>query len=208
MIEDLGVPHAEVDVILANGTSVDFLYAVEDGDRISVYPASATPDLAPILRLRPQPLGLARFVLDIHLGKLATYLRLLGFDTLYQNDFADETLARLGADENRIVLTRDRGVLKRNLVSHGYCVRAAEPKAQVKEVLERFDLAGTVAPFTRCLRCNGLLEPVDKESVLDQLPHRTRHYYDSFYRCSACGQVYWPGSHFEHMQEFVDGLGL
>jgi uncharacterized protein len=206
MVEDLGVPHTEVDVIRVNDRSVDFSYGVLDGDRIGVYPLSETPDLTPLIRLRPHPPRQVRFVLDIHLGKLATYLRLLGFDTLYQNDFADETLARLGADESRIVLTRDRGVLKRSLVIHGYCVRAADPKAQVKEVLERFDLAGSLAPFTRCLRCNGLLAPVDKAAILDQLPRRTREFYEDFYQCAGCKQVYWPGSHVEHMQDIVAGF--
>lgn len=206
MVEALGVPHTEVDLILVNGASVDFSYLVVDGDQISVYPMFETLDITPLVRLRPHPLRQAGFVLDTHLGKLATYLRLLGFDTLYQNDFSDEALARLGADEQRIVLTKDRGVLKRRLVTHGYCVRATEPKEQVREVLERFDLAGRVAPFTRCLRCNGLLASVEKEAVLHRLPHRTQEHYDEFYQCTACGQVYWPGSHYDHMQAFVAGF--
>jgi uncharacterized protein with PIN domain len=104
------------------------------------------------------------------------------------------------------VLTKDRGLLKRSLVTRGYCVRAADPKQQIREVLERFDLAGAVAPFTRCLRCNGLLAPVEKRAIVDRLPHRTREYYDEFYQCAACGQVYWPGSHYDHMQDFVAGF--
>ncbi|MBI4769776.1 MAG: Mut7-C RNAse domain-containing protein, partial [Chloroflexi bacterium] len=134
---------------------------------------------------------------------LAAYLRLLGFDTLYHRDCPDEELARLSAGEKRILLTKDRGLLKRRIVTHGYCVRAAQPRQQVREVLERFDLFGSVAPFRRCLRCNGLLEPVEKQAIADRLPPDTRAYYHEFYRCTACHRLYWPGAHYTAMQRFL-----
>lgn len=204
MIEALGVPHTEVDLILVNGESMDFSYRVQDGDRISVYPVFETIDISPIVRVRPHPLREPRFVLDIHLGRLARYLRLLGFDTLYRNDFQDEELARISRAQRRILLTRDRGRLKRNEVTHGYCVRATAPREQLVEVLRRFDLFRIVAPFTRCLRCNGHLQPVRKEDVLHRLPPRVRQQYDEFCACQACGQVYWKGSHYRRMQWFVE----
>ncbi len=203
-IEALGVPHTEVDLILANGVSVDFSYHLRDGDRISVYPVFESIDISPILRVRPQPLREARFVLDTHLGRLAGYLRMLGFDTLYRNDFKDEELARLSSRDRRILLTRDRGLLKRGEVTHGYCVRETHPRGQLVEVLQRFDLAGSVEPFKRCLRCNGLLAPVRKKDIVDSLPEKTQQYYDKYRRCQACGRIYWRGSHYQHMQRFIE----
>jgi hypothetical protein len=204
VIESLGVPHPEVDLILVNGESADFSYIVQDGDRISVYPPSVSINASSVSRVRPQPLGHIRFVLDIHLGKLATYLRLLGFDTLYQNDYQDEELARLSSSEERILLTQDRGLLKRSAVVYGYCVRESDPRRQVVEVLRRFDLFNAIAPFLRCLRCNGLLQPVSKEAIGDRLPPLTRKYYNEFSICQACAQIYWKGAHYERIQQFID----
>lgn len=206
MIESLGVPHTEVDLILANGRSVDFGYPVQDGDRISVYPVFEALDISPVIRLRPRPLREAKFVLDGHLGRLAAYLRLLGFDTLYSNTWPDETLARIAAEQRRILLTRDRGLLKRSIVTRGYCVRDDIPRRQLVEVIRRFDLAASLAPFRRCLRCNGLLAPVEKAEVAANLLPGTLQYYDAFHRCADCGQVYWAGSHYKRMQRFLSQL--
>lgn len=203
-IEALGVPHTEVDLILANGESVDFSYVLRDDDRISVYPVFESIDITPLVRVRPRPLRQTRFVLDTHLGRLAVYLRMLGFDTLYRNDYRDEELARISSEERRILLTRDRGLLKRNAVTRGYCVRSTEPRQQLIEVLRRFDLFGSLAPFQRCLRCNGTLQPVRKEEVINRLPPRTRRYYDEFRICIRCGQIYWKGSHYQRMQRFAE----
>jgi uncharacterized protein with PIN domain len=205
-IEALGVPHTEVDLILVNGESVNFAYQVQDGDRISVYPVFESLDITPALRVRPRPLREPRFVLDTHLGKLAGYLRLLGFDTLYRNDYDDATLARISSREQRILLTRDRGLLKRSVVTHGCHLWETAPERQLAEVLRRLDLYRAIAPFRRCMRCNGLLAPVPKEAVLDRLAPKTRLYYDEFRRCQACDRVYWKGSHYEHMQRFVARL--
>jgi len=142
VIEARGVPHPEVDLILVNGHPVDFNYLVHNGDRISVYPVFEALDIGGVTRLRAAPLREVRFVLDTHLGKLAVYLRMLGFDTLYRRDFGDDELAAIAAGEGRILLTKDRGLLKRKLVTHGYCVRATDRQAQVREVMQRFDLCG------------------------------------------------------------------
>jgi hypothetical protein len=208
VIEALGAPHPEVDLILVNGQAVDFTYHLQDGDRVSVYPVFETFDITPLNRLRPHPLRQPRFVLDGHLGRLAAYLRMLGFDTLYTPDAEDERLARLASDEKRILLTRDRGLLKRNLVARGYCVRQDDPHAQVMEIVERFDLRSASAPFTRCLRCNGLLEAVNKTDVIQQLQLNTLQFYNEFHRCTLCGQVYWKGSHYQRMQRLLLELNI
>ena len=204
IIESLGVPHPEIDLILVNGLSVDFSYPIKDGDRVSVYPVFEGLDISSLVQLRPRPLREPRFVLDTHLGRLAAYLRLLGFDCLYRNDYDDATLADISVNEKRILLTRDRGLLMRRLVTHAYCVRSSDPRQQIKEIVARFDLAGNVTPFKRCLRCNGLLEPVKKETVIDQLPPGTNQYYQEFYRCQGCHQIYWRGSHYAALQRLVN----
>lgn len=206
-VEALGVPHAEVDLILVGGQAVDFTYLLRDGDEISVYPMFEALDISPLARLRPEPLRQPRFVLDTHLGRLAAYLRLLGLDALYRNDYPDPELARISQEEVRILLTRDRGLLKRSQVTRGYCLRSDQPRTQLLEVVRRFDLRRSFQPFRRCLRCNGPLAAVEKSAVLDLLPERTRQFYEVFFRCQVCGQVYWKGSHYRHMQQLVEEAG-
>ncbi|MFB3915528.1 MAG: Mut7-C RNAse domain-containing protein [Terriglobales bacterium] len=203
IIESLGAPHTEVDLILANGAPVGFTYLVQHGDRISIYPALTAFDVGSLGRLRP-PLDHFRFVLDTHLGRLAAYLRMLGFDALYENVCDDNQLAQTSARENRILLTRDRGLLKRGSVTYGYFVRATEPRRQLVEVLQRFSLFSAVAPFQRCLRCNALLQTASKESISHLLPTRTGQYYSDFRFCDSCNRVYWAGSHHQHMQRFIE----
>ncbi len=202
-IEALGVPHTEVDLILVNGVSVDFTYRVQDGDQVSVYPVFEAFDITPVVRLRPGPLREPKFVLDTHLGKLATYLRLAGFDALYWNTAADAELARVAEAEKRILLTKDRGLLKRRQVTHGYCVRTADPGRQIREVLERFDLYRAARPFTRCLACNGSLAPVGREAVAGRVPPGVWENQTSFHQCTGCGKIYWRGSHFDRLSRFV-----
>jgi uncharacterized protein with PIN domain len=205
-IESLGVPHTELDLILANGESVDFGYRLADGDRIAAYPVFESLDVTPLLRVRPEPLRRIRFVLDTHLGRLAAYLRLLGFDTLYANDANDEELAHVAAAEARILLTRDRGLLKRRQVTRGYCLRSTNPREQLREVVQRFDLAAAAHPFTRCLACNGQLRPVPAAEVRHLLPENARQAYDEFGRCAACGRVYWQGAHYERLRDLVEEM--
>jgi uncharacterized protein len=204
LIEALGVPHTEVDLILVNGESVEFAYRVREGDRISVYPVFESLDITPLVRVRPRPLRETRFVLDTHLGRLAAYLRLLGFDTLYRNDTPDDVLAGISSSEGRILLTRDRGLLKRSQVTHGYCVRETDPRRQLAEVVRRFDLSRSIVPFQRCMCCNGVLQPVPKEEVSDRLPPRTRELHEEFHVCEACDRVYWKGSHYQEMRQLID----
>ncbi len=201
-IEGLGVPHTEVDLVLVNGESVDFSHPVADGDRVSVYPMFESIDITPVLRVRPEPLREPRFVLDIHLGRLAAYLRMAGFDSLYRNDWQDAELAAVSSGERRILLTMDRGLLKRSEITHGYLVRETDPHRQLEEVFRRFDLARAIKPFTRCLRCNTELQPVSKESVADRLPPRLEA--AQLHHCPGCRRVYWPGSHYRRMERILE----
>lgn len=203
MIESLGVPHVEVELLVVNQRSVDFSYLVQTGDDIHIYPPSMQVNIPVKIRLRPPLNGQRRFVLDTHLGRLAAYLRMLGFDALYRNDYPDDELARISHAQSRIVLTRDVGVLKRSLVTYGYYVRSTNPRKQIAEVLKRYSLSDYAEPFKHCIKCNGTLEQVDKEEILDELPQRTREHYNEFHRCQDCGKIYWKGSHYEQMQAFI-----
>jgi len=198
-IEAQGVPHAEVELILVNGREADFGRPLRHGDRVAVYPVFESFDVASAVRLREGPLREIAFVLDGHLGKLARWLRLLGFDAAYRNDFEDAEVADLSARQGRVVLTRDRRLLHRKAIERGYWVRSLRPDEQIAEVLRRFQLERAVRPFRRCLACNGLLRPVPKAEILDQLEPKTRRYYDDFRRCQSCGKIYWKGSHYDRM---------
>jgi uncharacterized protein with PIN domain len=206
VIEALGVPHTEVDLVLADGESVPFSWRLHDGARVSVYPVFESIDVAPVTRVRPAPLREPRFVLDGHLGRLARHLRMLGFDTRWRAEAGDEELASISAGEHRILLTRDRGLLKRSAVTHGYCVRAADPRLQLGEVVRRLDLSRSVVPFRRCIRCNGVIAPVPREEVADRVPPRVRERQADFRRCGSCGRVYWAGTHHARMERVIAGL--
>jgi len=203
LIEAQGVPHTEIDLIVVNGHAAGFDHLVGDGDRVAVYPHFASGAIRPADTLLPAPLDVPRFVLDVHLGRLATYLRLLGLDTLYANDSDDPDLAHISKAQERTLLTRDRGLLMRGVVERGYWVRAIDSRRQVVEVVRRYDLVPSFAPLSRCLRCNTPLHSVSKEAILDRLPPRTHHTYDDFSICDTCERFYWKGSHYERMLAFA-----
>src|SRR5690348_9509184 len=169
-IEALGVPHTEVELILVNGRSVDFVYRMRNGDRISVYPTFEAFDIQPLLRVRPEPLRATRFVADSHLGGLARLLRMAGFDTLYENRRSDDEIRRLAEDDARIILTRDRALLMCRSVTHGCYVHALQPRAQFREIAQRLQLERSVRPFTLCLHCNLVLAEIDAAQVGDRVP--------------------------------------
>jgi uncharacterized protein with PIN domain len=206
MIESFGVPHTEIDLILVNGESVDFNYLVADGDRLSIYPKFTAIDISPLIRLQPAPPAVPRFVLDIHLGRLTGYLRMLGFDTLFPENYDDDVLAEISSREDRILLSRDRGLLMRKIVVHGYYVRSTNPRQQVVEVVRRYGLVPQIEPFRRCAHCNGVIEPVEKDVILDRIQPDTRTYYEEFRRCTRCDRVYWKGTHYERMQAFIEEI--
>jgi uncharacterized protein with PIN domain len=204
LIESLGVPHTEVDLILINGRSEPFDRQVREGDRISVYPMFESLEIGSVTRVRPAALRRTRFVVDVHLGRLAGSLRMLGFDTLYSNGYDDADLARLSRDQRRIALTRDRELLKRSAITHGYCLRSDQPMEQLLEVLNRFDLRDKLQPFSRCLRCNSELEDLDRDQAGASVPEYVARTYDRFKSCPECGRIYWQGSHWEHMKKMLD----
>jgi uncharacterized protein len=203
VIEALGVPHTEVDLVLGAGEPVGFDWRVEDGARVAVYPVFEAFDVAGVSRVRAEPLREPRFVLDGHLGRLARYLRMAGFDAAWERDPADAALARTSAAERRILLTRDRGLLKRSEVTHGYTVRATDARAQLGEVIRRFDLARRVAPFHRCLRCNAPLVEADAAEVARDVPARVREGAGAYRRCPSCRRVYWAGTHQRAMERIL-----
>jgi uncharacterized protein with PIN domain len=168
-----------------------------------VYPEFERFDITPIHRLRPKPLRRPRFVADVHLGTLARYLRLLGFDTCYGNEFDDAELAALTSRERRVLLTRDVGLLKRKAVVRGHWLRSRDPERQVEEIVEALQLKRAFRPFTRCMTCNGLLAVVARKTVDELVPPRVYRRFRSFKRCRDCRRVYWRGTHFARLQRLV-----
>jgi uncharacterized protein len=205
-IEAMGIPHTEVDLIVVNGESVGFDYQLQPDDRAAVYPVFESFDISPIVKLRDAPLRRTAFVLDVHLGKLARILRLLGFDVVYRNDFDDPEIIRIGLDEHRIILTRDRRMLFHKIITHGRCLHSTNPEQQASEVLERFDLVGQVRRFRRCPACNGFVQSVEKDPILHRIEPLTRKHYNEFFQCLECGKVYWKGSHFERIVGKLDAI--
>ena len=193
LIESLRIPHTEIGSLSANGGSIGLEYIVDDGDRIevqSVAPADLTEE--------------PRFVLDGHLGRLTSHLRMLGLDCLYESAYEDDELVRISVGEKRILLTRDRLLLMHKVITQGYLLRSLNSTEQLYEVVQRYGLAKWVRPFQRCMKCNHLLEPVEKEMVLEKLESLTKKYYDDFKICPACDHVYWKGSHYERMLELIE----
>ena len=198
-IEALGVPHTEVELILVNGVPVDFSHRLEDGDRVSAYPMFESLDVTPLLKLRPEPLRVIRFLTDAHLGALAKRLRLLGFDTRHASAMDDGEIAAISASERRILLTRDRELLKRKQISHGCYIRQSDPKLQLAYVIQRLDLRRAARPFTRCAECNGALEESTPAVVAERVPGDVARRFQRFWTCEGCERVYWQGSHYQSL---------
>ena len=195
-MEAIGVPHVEVNQVRVNGNDVSFSYQLQPGDRIEVFPF--------VKHLHPnQPIA---FVLDVHLGKLARMLRLLGFDAHYETGYNDASIVAVSLQQNRVVLTRDVGLLKHKVLQYGYWLRSQQPEEQLTEVLTRFALCDSVHPFSRCMVCNGAIVEVDKERIRHLLPLNTKEIFTEFYQCSQCGKVYWKGSHYENMLRRIERI--
>jgi len=203
LIESFGVPHTEVERILVNNEVVGFDYLVRNDDRIAVYPASQSAGTSTLRSPVQRP---PRFVLDVHLGKLAAHLRMLGFDVFYRNCLGDAELANISAKEKRVLLTRDRGLLKHSQVVHGYWLRETDSWQQTAEVLRRFGLMSDIRPFTRCMACNGILQKAAKEQVRRFLPPRVAEQHDDFRQCPECRRVYWKGTHHQRMEHWISEL--
>ncbi|MFC2088173.1 Mut7-C RNAse domain-containing protein [Calditrichota bacterium] len=205
-IEAIGIPHPEVDLIVVNSNSVDFNYHLMDGDQVSVYPVFESIDISPIIKLRAKPLRHTKFILDVQLGKLSRWLRLLGFDSQYRNDYQDIEIVKTALAKLRIILTRDQELLKIKVVNHGYWVRSTDVEKQLVEIINRFDLRSQLNPFTRCMVCNGILEKVEKRQVINSLLPQTKKYNNEFYQCSICLKVYWKGSHYKKMKNKIEQI--
>ncbi|KXU94417.1 hypothetical protein CR51_26820 [Caballeronia megalochromosomata] len=211
MIEALGVPHTEVDLIVRNGHAVGFDAQIEADDVIEVYPAHRAPASTSAAHgaalLRP-PLRAAdlSFIADAHLGGLAQLLRLAGFDTRYDNNFPDDEIEQLAQDESRIVLTRDRELLKRRAVLRGCYVRTLQADDQFREVSERFDLTPHVRAFRLCLMCNAPLRRAGPGDIDGRVPDGVRERHTRFVTCDVCHRVFWEGSHWRRMRARIDAL--
>lgn len=211
VVEAAGVPHPEIAFVTVDGDPVGPDRRVEPGARVAAYPE--TGDLPPPDGPRWQPPARVdeRYVLDVHLGRLARYLRLMGVDAQWDRHADDARLAESSAVEDRTLLTRDVGLLKRSVVRRGRWVRSTDPRRQVVEVLRwRPPGPGTVA-FSRCLACNGMLRPVARQDVLDRLPRSSRAVFREYTECDRCGKLYWPGGHHERLArlagEILDEVG-
>ncbi|WP_299991494.1 Mut7-C RNAse domain-containing protein [uncultured Pontibacter sp.] len=196
MFEAIGVPHVEVREVLVNGEKAAWSQRLQKNDQVEVYPFEGGEELL-------SGIGERRFVLDVHLGSLARSLRMLGFDTVYGQHLQDPELVRLSSEEQRILLTRDVNLLKHKAIPAGYWLRSQHTEEQLKEVVSRYKLHDQLRPFSRCMVCNGNIVAVDKQEVLEQLPSKTKQYFDEFYQCQQCKQVYWKGSHYDRMMELV-----
>jgi uncharacterized protein with PIN domain len=204
VIESCGVPHPEIDLIVVNGNPVDFYYGIATGANIELYPVGIQS--TQLTEKRLQVATIKTFVADVHLGRLARNLRLLGFDVAYDSMAEDLQLLRVMERENRALLTRDRRLLMHTVVRTGYCPRSQNADEQTVEVIRRFYLLDSIAPFTRCIRCNGPLRKVSKAEIVERLEPLTKIYYEQFRRCTDCEQIYWPGSHFLKLQKRLDKI--
>ena len=205
-VEALGVPHTEIDALFAGDKNIRFSYQLKDGEKITAFPPRYPIRSSRRRHLIPKTPKRCRFVVDSHLGRLVRHLRLLGFDSVYRKIFPDAEIVKISVVQNRIVLTRDIGLLKNGAVKRGYWVRHADAGRQIKEVIRRYDLIPGFKPFTRCLQCNGLIGPVPKERITQRLPEQVRLYYNSFYRCRSCRKIYWQGSHCDKLVRLVSRL--
>jgi hypothetical protein len=200
VVESFGIPHTEVSLILLNGESAGWNKIIDDNDRLSVFPFFYQLDIKNISKVFWQPEKL-KFIADVHLGRLAKYLRILGFDCLYQNDFSDEYIIETSIKEKRIILTMDRGILKNSRVKYGFLVKSKKVKEQLRNVMDRFDLYGKTRPFSLCIDCNEKLNRISRNEASKVFTYLGDEYYKEFYRCPSCNKVYYKGSHYERMFE-------
>jgi len=205
-IEAQGVPHTEVELIEVNGQSVGFGYQLRHEDAAAVYPELERPQLSPVIRLREAPLRRTAFVLDVHLGKLARTLRLLGFDALYRNDYTDAQIIATALEEHRILLTRDRRMLYDRRITHARWLHSVRAEEQACEVVRRFQIGCEIGCFARCPVCNSRIQPVEKEAVLPRLEPLTRIWYSDFFQCTGCAKIYWKGSHYDRIARKLERI--
>lgn len=203
VFEKLGVPTNEIDLILVNQRSKRLDYHLQNEDRISVYPIFELFDISSVSEIRDKPLRNLKFIGDVHLGRLCKYLRMLGFDTLDFKNYPVDQLIKLSRQDHRILLSKDQKLGKNPNVNHWYWIRSSDPLEQIRDLYGKLDLAGSLDPLTRCIKCNNEIAPVSKEEVREKLQARTAKYYEGFFQCPNCERIYWKGSHYDHMLEFI-----
>jgi len=203
LIKSFGPTDSDVDLILVNGRSVDFSHTLKNNDRVSVYPVFETFDISSITSLRNTPLRDLKFICDVHLGRLAKYLRMLGFDTWYKNNYADKKIFDLSDKQKRILLTKNKKLLENKKITRGFLIQHADPRRQLMKIVNYFDLKTIVNPLSRCLICNGCIEKINKEALQHRVKPTIRERYDTFFRCTECDHIYWKGSHFESMTGWI-----
>jgi uncharacterized protein len=208
IIESLGIPHTEIGALQAADQNVDFGFIPEPGQTVRVSEVAAPFDVTRASMLRPEPLPAVRFVVDVNVGRLAALLRLTGFDAAYENRLPDSEIADRAHREKRIVLSKDRALLKRNKIVFGRLVRAAQPEKQLIETLKFFGLTGPFRLFSRCLLCNQILQPIAKAAIEHRLEPKTKLYFNTFKTCPACKRIYWRGSHCDAMAVKLKHAGL
>ena len=206
VIEAMGPPHTEVGSIETGGREVGFDHLLEAGEQVDIRPIVPPFKVLRPSFLRPEPLSRIAFAVDANAGRLATLLRMLGFDTTYDKSLDDAPLAELAVQEGRIVLSKDRNLLKRTVIAFGSLIRTDDPHKQLCAVLRLFDLRPPYHPFSRCLLCNAVLEPVPKAEIMHRLLPLTKRHYLDFHRCPHCDKIYWPGSHHNHMLERIENM--
>jgi uncharacterized protein len=206
MIEALGVPHTEVDLILVNGESVDFGYILQHGDRISVYPVFESLDIRDVTRLRDLPLRETRFIADVNIWDIVKYMRALGLDIHCDPALSPRDIVRVSRSEKRTILTKSRKLLKHRDVARGVFIRPGTTVEQVRRIVDLLSLREVIVPFSRCLICNTPLVRVAKETVWDRIPPKARACHDDYSYCSVCDKLYWQGTHFMRIKEMVDAI--
>jgi len=203
MIEALGVPHTEIDLILVNGKSVDFNYILQDEDRVSVYPVFESFNIANVARLRKSPLRRPTFIADINLGDIVKYARILGLDVYYDPSLSTGEIIEISKRKNRVILTKSRKLLKFKDVTRGIFIWPGTTIEQIRRIIDNLDIKSNIKPFSRCLCCNSLLKIVLKEKILDRIPPKTKTFYDEYVQCPSCDKIYWKGTHYMHMEKVI-----
>ena len=204
VIEALGVPHTEVDLVLINGKSVGFEEILGNGDRVSVYPVFESLNIKNVTHLRRLPLRRTKFIADVNLGDIVKYMRLLGLDVYCDPSLSERDIIEISNKENRIILTKSKKLLKFKDVTHGVFVHPGTTQEQIRRIIEFLDIGDNVKPFSRCLCCNSLLVPVRKEEILERIPPKTKSFCSEYALCQSCDKIYWKRAHFIRMKEVIE----
>jgi hypothetical protein len=202
LLRVFNIPPEKVDLVLADGTSVDFSHRLRDGERISLYPVFELLDIRSVSRLRPIPLRETKFLAGAGLHGLARHLRLCGFDTCERENAGPDELIRLAEAEGRILLLRGAGVSRQGAASRIWCARVGKPRLQLLEVLEGLDLFRSIIPLSRCPSCNHPLGLSGKQGE-EQAGQPARPLQLPL-RCFSCGRQLGQGPHFDRLLRWLE----